>query len=146
MEIAEAREKRHKTDTFLSSEANSSSSSRTGRDSRLPARGETPLLMLDRWRKLHDELYDPVTGFDISKVCCADTVSLLHQYGGSEGRVMLDWILVHCFVILMCFVRGVFSFYFCSTKNPSPIYSNWATGNEREMKIFRLEEVLAANF
>lgn len=37
-------------------------------DSRLPARGETPLLMLDRWRKLHDELYDSVTGFDITKV------------------------------------------------------------------------------
>lgn len=38
------------------------------RDNRLPARGETPLLMLDRWRKLHDELYDSVTGFDITKV------------------------------------------------------------------------------
>lgn len=38
-------------------------------DSRLPARGETPLLMLDRWRKLHDELYDSVTGtFDVTKV------------------------------------------------------------------------------
>lgn len=37
-------------------------------DSRLPARGETPLLMLDRWRKLHDELYDGDTGFDITKV------------------------------------------------------------------------------
>lgn len=40
----------------------------TSRDNRLPARGETPLLMLDRWRKLHDELYDSVTGFDITKV------------------------------------------------------------------------------
>lgn len=37
-------------------------------DARMPARGETPLLMLDRWRKLHDELYDRATGFDISKV------------------------------------------------------------------------------
>lgn len=24
--------------------------------------------MLDRWRKLHDELYDSVKGFDITKV------------------------------------------------------------------------------
>lgn len=40
----------------------------TSRDNRLPARGETPLLMLDRWRKLHNELYDSVTGFDITKV------------------------------------------------------------------------------
>lgn len=35
----------------------------------VPAHGETPLLMLDRWRELHDELYDEVTGFfDITKV------------------------------------------------------------------------------
>lgn len=80
MEIAEAREKRHKTDTFLSNEANSSFSSRTGRDLRLPARGETPLLMLDRWRKLHDELFDSVTGFDISKVCF-----LLHRNGEEKA-------------------------------------------------------------
>lgn len=70
MEIAEAREKRHKSDACLSSET---PAARTCRDSRLPARGETPLLMLDRWRKLHDELYDSTTGFDITKVdvfCC----------------------------------------------------------------------------
>ena len=65
MEIAEAREKRHLSEACVSSET---TTSRTSRDSRLPARGETPLLMLDRWRKLHDELYDSVTGFDITKV------------------------------------------------------------------------------
>lgn len=34
----------------------------------IPALRETPLLMLDRWRELHDELYDEVKGFDITKV------------------------------------------------------------------------------
>ncbi|CAM9409508.1 unnamed protein product, partial [Laminaria digitata] len=65
VEIAEAREKRHLSEACLSAET---TISRTSRDSRLPARGETPLLMLDRWRKLHDELYDSVTGFDITKI------------------------------------------------------------------------------
>lgn len=69
VEIAEAREKRHKSDGLISAD---NSLSRTCRDTRLPARGETPLLMLDRWRKLHDELYDSATGFDISKVNGAD--------------------------------------------------------------------------
>lgn len=39
-----------------------------GGDGSAPAMGETPLLMLDRWRELRDELYDEATGFDITKV------------------------------------------------------------------------------
>lgn len=38
-----------------------------GRPRGVPARGETPLLMLDRWQELHDELYNEDTGFDITK-------------------------------------------------------------------------------
>lgn len=78
VEIAEAREKRSRSDADCINGSNNDHEScppgeiptwsRICRDSKLPARGETPLLMLDRWRKLHDELYDSGTGFDITKV------------------------------------------------------------------------------
>ncbi|CAM9365448.1 unnamed protein product, partial [Scytosiphon promiscuus] len=62
VERAEAREKEKRRKLQQQSE------NATCRDSTLPARGETPLLMQDRWRKLHDELYDSTTGFDITKI------------------------------------------------------------------------------
>ncbi|CAM9583380.1 unnamed protein product [Discosporangium mesarthrocarpum] len=37
-------------------------------ESWMPAQGETPLLMLHRWQKLHKELYDPSSGFDVTKI------------------------------------------------------------------------------
>ncbi|CAM9730098.1 unnamed protein product [Pylaiella littoralis] len=63
VERAEAREKEKRLQ-----KQQSETSLPTSRDSRLPSRGETPLLMLDRWRKLHDELHDSATGFDITKI------------------------------------------------------------------------------
>lgn len=130
MEIAEAREKRHKTDSFVSTEINNSSSSRAGRDLRLPARGETPLLMLDRWRKLHDELYDPVSGFDISKVC------VFYYIGVREAKdcVRLDWVLMICFVVLRFFVRSFFVFLFFVFLSFFS-YHLFKLGNESGMKI-----------
>lgn len=70
VERAEAREKERKLQKQqqLNDDDGCCQNQPTSRDSRLPARGETPLLMLDRWRKLHDELYDSVNGFDITKV------------------------------------------------------------------------------
>jgi inositol-hexakisphosphate/diphosphoinositol-pentakisphosphate 1-kinase len=41
----------------------------TAKHTQQPARGETLLLMLDRWRTLHRELYNEKKGgFDITKI------------------------------------------------------------------------------
>lgn len=73
MEKAEAREKEKKLQKLQQSNdachlPATSKDRWDSKDNKLPVRGETPLLMHDRWRKLHDELYDSATGFDITKV------------------------------------------------------------------------------
>ncbi|CAN0345347.1 unnamed protein product, partial [Ectocarpus fasciculatus] len=74
VEKAEAREKERKLRKLLQESSDACDLPATGRDrwdskdNKLPVRGETPLLMHDRWRKLHDELYDSATGFDITTI------------------------------------------------------------------------------
>lgn len=60
-----------------------------GVDGNGPAMGETPLLMLDRWRELRDELYDEATGFDVTKVSAIDAMSGSRGSSSSRGRPVM---------------------------------------------------------